>query len=359
MGRLDVLPTHYQQGHMTMTASSDRTATLDGLSVDQAVDIVVDETDDPDTVRETLGIVAQDGVVCRAGVDDALANASKVVMTAETRVEFAQNELDDIREVAASVPEFDLVSTRLSEFTDRLDAIETQADELGDAVQDVLDLKAEGELYAAAQRIRQLTTAATEVQRAADDFQFELDSVESWFTDADRRAEELAADVDAVAESMSELDGVVDSIERDDEGSESADGGSESDDRGSESDDGGSERDDGGSDSEAAHTWAAATVRHRVVSLLLADLRAELSTLRTWAERVDEAPPSGIESRIDDLQASHEALGERLDTCAEPAWSTRFDEQLAALDEELAGIEPPVSWLDVEAIVEEYRPVAE
>jgi len=343
MERLELPPTYYQQGQMTMTASSDRTATLDGLSVDQAVDIVVDETADPDTVRETLAIAAQDGVVCRAGVDDALANASKVVMTAETRVEFAGNKLDEIREVAASVPEFDLVSARLSEFADRLEAIESQADELGDAVQDALDLKAEGELYTAAQRIRQLTNAATEVQRAADDFQFELDSVESWLTDADRRAKELVADVDAVAESIAELDAAVDSIERDDGVSES--------------DNGGSERDDGGSDSEAAHTWAAATVRHRVVSLLIADLRAELSTLRTWAERVDEAPPSGIESRIDDLQASHEALGERLDTCADPAWSTRFDEQLAALDEELAEIEPPVSWLDVEAIVKEHHPV--
>jgi len=325
-----------------MPASGD-TATLDGLPVDQAVEIIADETEDPDTVRETLAIAAQDGVVCRVGVENALANASKVVMTAETRVEFAQNELDEIREVAASVPAFDLVSIRLGEFADRLEAIETQVDELGDAVQDALELKADGELYAAAQRIRQLTTAATEVQRAADDFQFELDAVESWLTDADRRAEELAADVEAVAESIAELDAAVDSIERDDGGSES--------------DDDGSEHDDGGSDSEAAHTWAAATVRHRVVSLLIADLRAELSTLRTWAKRVDEAPPSGIESRIDELQASHEALGERLDTCAEPAWSTRFDEQLTALEGELAEMEPPVSWLDVEAIVEEHHPV--
>jgi len=343
MERLELLPTDYQQEHMTMTASGD-TANLDGLPVDQAVDIVADETADPDTVRETLGIVAQDGVVCRAGVDDALANASKVVMTAETRAELAGSKLDEIREMAASVPEFDLVSARLSEFADRLEAIETQADELSDAVQDALELKADGELYAAAQRIRQLTTAATEVQRAADDFQFELDSVESWLTDADRRAEELAADVEAVAESIAELDAAVDSIERDDGGSESDDG---------------SEHDDGGSDSEAAHTWAAATVRYRVVSLLIADLRAELAALRTWAERDGETPPSGIESRIDELQASHEALGERLDTCAEPAWSTRFGEQLAALDEQLEGIEPPVSWLDVEAVVEEHRPVAE
>jgi len=43
-----------------------------------------------------------------------------------------------------------------------------------------------GDLYEIAQRIRQLTNAATEVQRAADDLQFELDSFEAWLTDADR-----------------------------------------------------------------------------------------------------------------------------------------------------------------------------
>jgi len=101
---------------MTETEHGDSRTDLNGLSVEQAVDIVVDDKDDSGTVRETLAIVSQDGVVRRTSVDDALANASKVVTTAETRVELAEKKLDDVREVSASVPDwilFQPVSTIL------------------------------------------------------------------------------------------------------------------------------------------------------------------------------------------------------------------------------------------------------
>jgi len=62
---------------MTETEHGDSRTDLNGLSVEQAVDIVVDDKDDSGTVRETLAIVSQDGVVRRTSVDDALANASK------------------------------------------------------------------------------------------------------------------------------------------------------------------------------------------------------------------------------------------------------------------------------------------
>jgi len=116
---------------------------------------------------------------------------------------------------------------------ERRDVVETRSDELGQTVQEILEMRDHGDLYEIAQRIRQLTNAATEVQRAADDdLQFELDSFEAWLTDADRRTEELTTDVDAVAESVGELDDVVDCIKVD----------------------------DGAAENDAARTWAAATV---------------------------------------------------------------------------------------------------
>jgi len=163
---------------MTETEHGDSRTDLNGLSVEQAVDIVVDDKDDSGTVRETLAIVSQDGVVRRTSVDDALANASKVVTTAETRVELAEKKLDDVREVSASVPDLDLVSARIDDFCERRDVVETRSDELGQTVQEILEMRDHGDLYEIAQRIRQLTNAATEVQRAADDLQFELDSFE-------------------------------------------------------------------------------------------------------------------------------------------------------------------------------------
>jgi len=304
---------------------------LDGLSVEKAADVVVDTERDSDEVRETLAIVAQDGTVSRAAVDDAVANASMVATTAETRAELAAGKLDSVREAATPVSGLDLVSARIDNFDERLTTVEDRADELGDAIQEALAMKEDGDLYEIARQIRRVTSAATEVQRAADDLQFELDSFEEWLTDADRRVEELTADLDALAESVNELGDMAETIAVDDSDPES----------------------------ETAQTWAAAMVRHRVASLMIADLRAELAALRTWAERKDGTPPSEIEPRLDEIQTNHETIGEQLTAGAEPEWLERFNDQLTALDEALEEMEPPVAWGEVEAVSEEHRPAIE
>ena len=315
---------------MTGTDAGD-SAELDGLPVERAAAAVAVDGEGSDELRETLAIVARDGVVRRAAVDDAVGNASMVATTAETRVELAAEKLDSARETAAPVADLDLVSSRLDDYGTRLATIEDRADALGDAIQEVLAMKADGDLYEIARRIRRVTSAATEVQRAADDLQLELDSFEEWLTDADRRVEELSEDVDALAESVDELDEVAETLAVDDEGPEG----------------------------EAANRWAAAMVRHRVASLMIADLRAELAALRTWSERENETRPSAVEPELEAAEASHESVGERLTATAEPEWAERFDDQLTALDEALDAMEPPVSWAEVEAVVEEHGPAIE
>lgn len=316
---------------MTETESDGGSRELDGMSTERAAEVVSDDERDLGERRETLAIVARDGTVRRSAVDDALANASKVVTTAETRVELAAEKLDGARETAAPVADLDLVSTRVAGFDSRLDAVEDQSDALGQAVQEVLAMRAEADLYEIARRIRRLTTAATEVQRAADDLQFELDSFEEWLAEPGRRVEELADDVAALAESVEEIEAVAETLAGDEDDS----------------------------DAEAARTWAAARVRHRVGALMIADLRSELSALRRWAEREDAPPPSGIESRIDDVQARHGAVGDRLASLANPEWVARFDDRLTALDGALDAMEPPVAWGEVEAVVADHRPEVE
>ena len=316
---------------MTESEFDDDSESLNGLSVERAAASVVSAEKNPDEVRETLAIVAQDGIICRTAIDDAVANASMVVTTAETRVELAADKLDSAREMAAPVSDLDLVSTRIDNFDARLNAIEDRADDLGDAIQEVLAMKENGDLYEIAQRIRRVTNAAIEAQRAADDFQFELDSFEEWLTDSDRRVEELSADVDALAGSVDELDDIAETLAVDDIDPES----------------------------ETALTWAAAMVRHRVVSLMIADLQAELETLRTWAECEGDTVQSDIDPGLEEAQASHEAVGERLTANAEPEWIERFNDQFTALDEALEEMEPPVAWAEVEAVVEEHSPAIE
>jgi chromosome segregation ATPase len=316
---------------MNEADSSDNLRELDGMSIDAAVDTVVDEESTSDEVRETLAIVAQDGTVSRAAVDDVLANASMVVTTAETRVELAADKLDSVRETASPVLDLAPVSARIDTFEARLDAIEDRSIDLGDALREILAMRAAGDLYEIARRIRRVTNAATEVQRSADNFQLELDSFQEWLTDADRRAEELTDDIDALASSVNELASVVEKLDHDDSDPET----------------------------EAANRWAAATVRHRLLSLMIDDLRAELSAFRTWTERERGTSLSDIESRIDDAQAGHEAIGARLAASAEPEWTSRFNDQLTAFDEALEEMDPPVAWGDIEAIVEEHRPAVE
>lgn len=316
---------------MTKPESDGDPTDLDGLSIETATNIVVDTEKDTDEVRETLAIVAQDGVIRRAAVDDAVANASMVVATAETRAELAAKKLDSAQEAATPVSDLALVSARVDNFDARLTTIEDRADNLGDAIQEVLAMREAGDLYEISRRIRRVTNVATEVQRAADDFQSEIDSFEEWLTDADRRVKELTADLDALAESVDELDDIAKIIAVDDSAPESG----------------------------TAQTWVAAMVRHRVVSLMIADLRAELAALRTWAEREGGTSPSEIEPRIDEVQAKHETVGEQLSTGAEPEWHERFEDHITALDEALEAMEPPVEWAEVEAIAEEHRPAIE
>jgi hypothetical protein len=316
---------------MTKTEPDADAPDLDGMPIGAAADVVVDPESSPDEVRETLAIVAEDGTVRRAAVDDAVANASKVVATAETRVELAFDKLDSAREAAAPVADLDVVSARVDDFDARLNAVADRADDLGDALESVLGMKSDGDLYEVARRIRRVTSAAAQIQRAADDVQFELDSFEEWLTDPDRRVEELTADLDAISESTDELDGISDIVAVDDTDP----------------------------DRETARVWAAAMVRHRIVSLMIEDLRAELTALRTWNERGGDAPLSEVEPRLGEVQANHEAVGERLNACAEPEWTERFDDRLSGLDEALDAMEPPVSWAEVEAVAEEHRPTIE
>lgn len=309
---------------------TDRTD-LGGLTPERAAELVAEDAADTDAVRETLAIVARDGAVRREAVGDAVANASMVATTAETRSELAAERLDDVREAAGELPDLPFVAGRVENFESRLDNIEGRASELGDAIQAVLERTADGDLYEIARRIRRLTNAAAAVQRAADDFQLEVDAFEAWLSDADRRAEKLAADLDALRESVGELERVPDAL-----GTADTD-----------------------SDRDAGAEWAAAMVRHRVASLLIADLEAEFEAVRRLADGDRESPSADFERRLDDVRESNAAAGERLAARAEPEWVDRFDDRLDAVDDALDDMRPPVARGEVEAVVSEHRPTIE
>ncbi|WP_436908586.1 halo transducer protein [Halosimplex marinum] len=326
-------------------AAEERTE-LDGLAVDEAVERVrAREPDrDPETVRAALEFVAEDGVVSRDALRESLKLTSKVLTTAETRVELAGIALDDAREAAESAPDLPTVEARLEGFEAEVAAVEDRAADLGSALQSVVDDREDpAARFAVADGLRQVDDRAREVQRTADEIQFDLEEFERWLDSHAVRVRELGEDVDALADSLDDLASAVDAIE-----SVAADGV------------GGADGEAAIGDEDPARAWFDATLSHRATGLTVADLRAELADLRTWADRegadpVDEGGLDDLAARIGGLDGRHGALGERLDAAAEPEWTDRFGEAVAAVESDLADCTPPVDWGVVQSTIEEHR----
>jgi hypothetical protein len=330
-----------------------------GLPVEDAVDAVVarDDGNDRDRgeVRAALETVAEDGVVAWDGVDEALAHVSKVVATPETRVELAARGLSDAREAASPVADLDAVDSRLTAFEARLAAVESRTADLGADLQTLVarpgEADPDADLYATARGIRRLTANANEAQRAADELGVDVEEFEEWLADPDVRYEEFEGDVDAVERSVDELTAAVDRLEAD--LAEGADGDGTGDGEGA-----GDE--EGNTPADAAATWFDLTLRSRVIGLLLADVRAELADLRTWADRenLDHGERlDAFDARLADLDDRVAAAGDRLADLARPDWRARFDDRLDAFGSALDGVEPPVDWGEVQATLEEHRGV--
>jgi hypothetical protein len=306
---------------------------IDGLPLDDAVDVVVDREEsatDAEARRALSYLTDDDGVVTAEAVDSALGELSKVVSTPETRTELAEIALDDAREAAEPVADLDVVAARLDRYEERLDEIRAHVPTLGDELRRLVDDDAS--LYDLAVGIHDLTVAANSAQEAADRLQVELEEFERWVGNQTVRFDDLAEEVDALADSVDELADVVDTV------AAAAD-----DDRVA------------ALDADPAAAWVDTAFRHRVVSLLFEDLRTELDGLRAWPDAETPERAADIADRIDDLEARWESVGDALDDAARPEWRERFDEDLTAFDSALAVFEPPLDWNAVQATLDDYR----
>ncbi|WP_415379259.1 halo transducer protein [Halosimplex sp. TS25] len=326
---------------------------IDGLALDEAVERVVarEGERDPETVRAALEHVAEDGVVSGAAVADALKETSKLVATAETRTELAGIALDDAREAAEPVADLPTVAARLDRFAAEVSAVEERAAALGEAVQSVVDDREDPTArFAVADGIRRIESRSRTVQRTADDLQFDLEDFERWLDSHEVRVRELGDDVDALDSSLDALAAAVDDL---------ADALANADQTAA------GQASDGATEpgTDFGNTWFDATLRVRVIGLTVADLRAELADLRTWADREDvdganvgvDGGLEGVEARLDDIEARRAALADRLDGLAEPDWRDRFGDRIDGFERDLDGLAPPVEWGAVERALEGRR----
>ena len=318
---------------------NDGTDGIAGLSLSDAVDAVVatDDALDRETARSVLATITEDGVVSRDAVDSALADASMAVSNAESRAEMAAVGLADVRESAADAPDLGAIRTRVDAFESDVAAVEERASDLGTTLQELVARKDEPEsLYDLAAEIEQLTEESGSVHATAEELRTDLESFEQWFTDSTVRLRELDRDLDVIEQSFGRLD------ENAEELASIAAG----------------DRDQHATDDELAAAWLELSVTHRVRELGLADARAELADLRTWAaDASDDTDGYGedIAARLDDLEGQWARLGDRIDDVAEPAWRDRFEDRLSAVEGALGEFEPPIDFGAVQAKLEAYR----
>lgn len=305
--------------------------TLDGLSLDDAVDVVVarDESLDSERVRETLAVVTdEDGVVRRDAVRSSLGDLSKIVSTPETRAELAAIALSDAQEAADPVAHLDVVQARLDGFETRLAAVEARVDDLGDDLQSLVADDGSG-LYDVAADVRELTTVANRTQQAADELQVDIEAFERWVGDAAVRYDEFDEELDALDDSLSDLSATVDAVT-----------------------DALASGDDPPVERDPAAAWVDTSFRHRAVGLLIDDLRHELATLRAWPGAAETERADHLAASLDDLHERWRTVGDRLDGVAP---DDRFAERLSAFESALAEFEPPVDWNEVQATLDDHR----
>lgn len=313
-----------------MDRADDGDGDVTGLSLSEAAERIAgrDGRPDAETVRTVLAEVAVDRVVSEDGVTELVSDASMAVSNACDRAEFAVVRADDVADAAADAPALDTVRVRLDSIESRAESVESRSADLTARLQATLDSREDG-LYEYVRDLRDLRGDADALHGAAQQLATDVDEFERWLDGHDARVSDLEADVGAVEGALADLEAAADGLVD----PEPVDGDAP----------------------DPATRWFATTQRQRVNGLVLADARAELADLRTWADRegADTDRLDGLDDRLDDLEADRERLGERLADLARPDWRDRYGAALDATEATLAAFDPPVDFGAVQAALEE------
>ncbi|CQR52892.1 MULTISPECIES: halo transducer protein [Haloferax] len=312
-----------------------------GLSKSAAVERVVDadESRDPDTVRAVLSHVTEDGVVTADGVDSAVTDASMILSTAETRVELASIDLDDAREAAGDDAAIGAVRSRLDVFEATVANANDRVESLGEELRGLSDWRDDPRsVYDVVLGLREVASESQALTAHADNVQLDIEEFERWLSNRDVRVRGVNGDVAALEQSLDGLEDRVEAVADAESSEDSADAAEDAND-------------------DRATEWCNAALRARVSDLLVEDVRAELADLRKLAPESDAETDGLDEAAADlaDLDARVQRLRGRLDDLARSPWTDEYGARIESFEATLAAFEPPVSWGEVQAELDDAR----
>jgi hypothetical protein len=321
---------------------------MDGLSIEEATDRIVQREDAPDrdAVRKRLEYVTSDGVVCREGIEDGLTEVAEIISSPENRIDLARREFDTATELATPVADLPVVAARLETFEERLMGLKAEIDRLGPELNELFNewLQEPDDVYAMADGLYQHATRGRHIHRRVDELIDELESFQEWVRHEDVRFEELQRDAEGVDDSLDDIEDALATLPA------SADPDAPDD---TEQASGSA---DGAEEPEPVFVWVDAAMRHRLVGLLVDDLETELRGLRTWADRAGNGGRGdGLEDRISEIRDRWDDLEDRIDAAARPAWRERFADRLDSFEADLAAFEPPVDWSEVQETLQKHQ----
>jgi predicted nucleic acid-binding Zn-ribbon protein len=312
-------------------SQEDDTRGLIGLPIEVATERVAARKDrDPQTVREVLDEISEDGTVTRAALADALADLSEVIAAPESRIETARGALSDAREAAEPVTDTETVRSRMETFEaelsaldDRVETFESNRSSLVKRARDPEDL------YVIAGAIGELRSRTATATEDADLLLAEIETFERKLCNPGEWVDELNTDIDAAEEAIEELLEVTSGL----------------------SDPAGD-----GDEIDPALRWADTTLQHHMQKLLLADIRTERDALRQLIAREGLADVTDeIDARLEDLETLRAGVGRRLDEVSRPSWREAHGETIESFARVLAEFDPPVNWATLQDELQTHR----
>jgi hypothetical protein len=227
-----------------------------------------------------------------------------------------------VREAVTAAPDLAIVEARDRAFTDRLADLRDDVDELGTTLASVrTGMDSPVAVYRAGVDLYELTTKAQQIVRVAHDLETELDAFEAWLNSAPRRHDALVDEVDAAESSAASVAETVETLQT--------------------------------AANPDPKRWFDATVQTLVLGVVVDDLRTETVDLREWANTEQKSFPTDVDDRIESLRDETTACASALED--RPNWEATYDTRLETLKTELAAVDPPVAWGQVDAHVAAAR----
>lgn len=296
------------------------TPALRGESLDDAVAIAVDRTDHSERdARVLLDTITVDGRVSADRFDEVLGETATYVSTPETRLEFADHALAAVRELADPHDDVPTVTHRRTGLEERFTEIEAAVTDLASDLQDFLaEAETSGNapdpsgLLTGLERVQTVRERADRLAGRADELADDIESSERWLKVPVARHEALELDLDHLDQRLDEL----------------AD-----------------------TDIETLQTARQRQLarHHRVLGLVVDDVRQELADVRTLDDRADADHSETLDAlvfRLDQLARTHQSFAPPRDALADETVA-----DLDTLDDALESLDAPIDWASVEAAV--------